>query len=289
MTEELLLSEGTRDAIARYIATPTHAVLLSGPTGTGKRLLAADIAAQLLSVRPERVEEHAYIRWLQPEDGKIAISTVRELQPFMSRTVPGNGAVTRVVCVVDADTMTREAQNALLKLLEEPTERAAIILTSSSPQRLLSTVLSRLQKITIRLPESSDVAAAFVREGHDEQRVKRALQLSGDNLQRARELLDDDNDAAGTDIELVKSFLAAGQFERLSRIDRELKDKQVAVTFVATLVAVAHSSIKYSVAHDNTAALQRWQSILEAAYTARTALSRNANTKLVLTELMLSL
>ncbi|MCA9326994.1 AAA family ATPase [Candidatus Saccharibacteria bacterium] len=289
MTDEQLLSEATLRAVEQYVANPTQALLLSGPIGVGKALLAKDIAAQLLGVDQNKVQEHAYIRWIEPVDSKIAISAIRELQHFMSRTVPGEGVVTRLVCIVNADTMTREAQNALLKLLEEPAERATIVLTASSPRQLLPTVRSRVQTIAVRPPALSTITDVFVQEGYDETRVQRAQQLAGDNIERLRELLSDDVDTAARDVELVKSYLAVGQFERLSRIDRELKDKQVAMQFVKTLVTMAHSSIKYSVAHNASQSLTRWQSILEAAYIARTALSRNANTKLVLTELMLSL
>lgn len=70
--------------------------------------------------------------------------------------------------------MNKEAQNALLKLLEEPPEKTVFIMTTSRPRLLLPTVLSRVQKLHIVVPQSSVVHAAFVANGYEKTEVQKA-------------------------------------------------------------------------------------------------------------------
>jgi len=88
-------------------------------------------------------------------------------------------------------------------------------------------------------------------------------------------------------VQLVKQALAGKAYDRLIMIDGSLKQKETAKEFVSTLATVAQASLK--VAATKKTGVARWQKILQAAYTADDALDKNANAKLTLTELMLSL
>lgn len=287
MNTGLLLHDDTRAALDTYIAAPAQAVLLQGVEGVGKYILARELAAQLLGIAPERLEQHAYAKIVEPDGTSINIAPVRELASFVALRVPGSAVVARVIIICDADTMTREAQNALLKLLEEPPERTVLLLTASHPKQLLPTILSRLQKVSVRLPAAEAVKQYLVGQGHAAADVDRAWLLCGGSMARALSLLQPDSEGSTSELALVRSVLAADQFTRLTLIDSELKDKQRAREFVRTVSAVASSSMNRPAQEEKV--VLRWQKVLSAAYTAEQALGKNANTKLVLTELMLNL
>src|ERR687887_276355 len=85
----------------------------------------------------------------------------------------------RVVIIDDADTVNVEAQNALLKTLEEPPAASTFVLVTSRPDVLLPTVISRCQRLRFGRLSPSDVAAVLIREhGYTETDAHAAASVS---------------------------------------------------------------------------------------------------------------
>ncbi|GJM07687.1 MAG: DNA polymerase III subunit delta' [marine bacterium B5-7] len=116
-----------------------HAILLSGPEGLGKADLAKEMGQHVLGAELSTANPNVCL--VQPEDGKIAIDTVRHLLQRLTKTASGY----RVAIITSAHVMNTAAQNALLKTLEEPGENTLLILTSDRPAQLLPTIRSRCQ------------------------------------------------------------------------------------------------------------------------------------------------
>lgn len=91
-------------------------------------------------------QNHPDLLWVESETslGVKEVKTIREHLSFKPHSLDG-----KVVVVIGADSMTQDAQNSLLKTLEEPPTEASIVLTTSSEHKLLPTILSRCQLINI--------------------------------------------------------------------------------------------------------------------------------------------
>ncbi len=162
-----------------------HAWLISGPRGIGKATLAYRFARFVLGQGGQggksadglhlaadhpvfrRVASggHADLKVIEkqknPKTGKmrteIIIDDVRSAGSFLSLTAAEGGW--RVVIVDAADEMNPNSANAILKILEEPPERALLALVSHNPGRLLPTIRSRCRRLNMQALEPAAVAA----------------------------------------------------------------------------------------------------------------------------------
>ena len=105
---------------------------------------------------------HAQSLIISPEDGKaIGIESARQLERFMRLKVPSDKPYNRAAIIEDSHLMSIEAQNALLKTLEEPPAGTLIIMTVSYEPALLPTVRSRAQTLAVQRPEQQQVKEFF--------------------------------------------------------------------------------------------------------------------------------
>lgn len=284
---DLLLHPLVVQGVARYVQAPTHALLLVAPAGSGKQAVSYYLAAQLLGIEPASIEEHPFVKVVLPEKGKTAISieAIRELQHFTKLKLPSADA-RRAIIVPDAHLMTTEAQNALLKLLEEPPANTFFILTASAEQQLLPTVRSRTQKLEIRRPARNECEHYFTEQGCSSKDIAQAYLMSGGLPGLMHALLADTEHPLKTSVQTARELLRATQFERLCKVDELAKQRVETLQVLFMLRQMADAAIEQA---GNNQAIKRWHSILTASYNAENALLQSASAKLVLTNLMLAL
>jgi DNA polymerase III subunit delta' len=208
----LIGHEHIQDLLKRTVAggRPSHAYLFAGREGVGKRLVAIRFAS-MLNCSSQKVDPECDCRMCRrirdgkspdvlverPERGMIRIDRVRNLQRFFR--YPPIESRFRVVVIDDAHTMNHQAQNALLKILEEPPPGRTLILVSSKPALLLSTVRSRCRKIVfgpLPLGPLTDMVSRQTGFSTDKSRVPaslaggsagKALELAGSKYMELRE------------------------------------------------------------------------------------------------------
>ncbi len=140
-----------------------HAYLFLGPRAAGKFQFALRFAQALICERKNfppcgdcpdckqiqaRTHPDLHLLEVEPDEDQIKINAVREFQKLLS--LRPFQARWKVGIIKDAENLTIQAMNALLKTLEEPLPNTVLILTSSNRSRLLPTVVSRCQ--TLRFP-----------------------------------------------------------------------------------------------------------------------------------------
>jgi hypothetical protein len=286
---EIVLHELTAVHVQRFVGQPAHALLVVGPAGIGKQFLCEHIAQQLIDTS---LDTYAYLKYIEPEKDKasIGIEAIRELQQFLKLKLPSN-APWRIIMVPQAQGLTAEAQNAFLKLLEEPPERTIFLLASDSEQALLPTIRSRTQLLVVNVPPQSDVFA-FFEVKHDSKDIQQAYLMSGGLLGLMHSLLGDEQHPLKDAVQTARKLLQSTQFERLCLVDGLSKDKQAALNVIFVLQHMARAAtIQGAKATDGSdiKRIKQWHRVQQAAYDAEKAYTVSAQAKLTLTNLMLSL
>lgn len=278
------LAPTTEVAVKAYLRKPSAVLVLHGPSGVGKSRLAEQILADILQIVHEKLITYPYLIRLEPDEkGSITIDSVRSVQSALIRSVPGNNLLRRAVLVTQAEKLTLEAQNALLKALEEPPSDTVFILTVDNLQHLLSTVASRSQPLAV-LPISEEVARNHF---GDNAQVTKAYYMSGGRAELLQALLDDAEHPLLEAIKQAKEVLQKSSYERLLLVNALSKDKLATNQLLEALLLLARISLASSVKGGNTAQAKRWHGIIKQVSAASGSLQKNASTKLVLTDLFL--
>ncbi|MEP7078673.1 MAG: hypothetical protein ABI795_06550, partial [Chthoniobacterales bacterium] len=140
-----------------------HAYLITGPPGSGKRALAADLTQLTNGADADAVFTSSpagvYVAEPESKSRRILIDQIRQLeQALQFRAVAGRK---KLAIVVDADRLQPQAANAFLKTLEEPPRDSLLLLLSTLPEALPDTVLSRcvtipLSPVPVATPSSEE-------------------------------------------------------------------------------------------------------------------------------------
>jgi DNA polymerase-3 subunit delta' len=289
--DSLLLNPQTKDQLNLLSSNPPQAILISGPSGSGKYTLGFKIASEFLGLKPEAIHNYPYFLVIKKPDNKseIPIEAIRELISKLKLMVPTGElkGINRVVLINEAHRLTTEAQNALLKVLEEPPSQTSIILTTSSETDLLPTVLSRLQKIHIVVPSLEQSLTYFSSE-YSQKDIQSTYLLSRGSTGLQSALLAQQTDhPLKQSVDKAKLFLGSNRLEKLIFLHKIAKNKDEFIGFLDGLsraVAALHEAdLKKG---KGSAQLLKLRKSIQASIKA---LEDNANPRLVANALGVSL
>ena len=151
----------------------SHAFLFTGPPGSGRSNAAVAFAAALQceeqppgcgachSCHTVLAGSHADVTVVRTDRLSIGVDEVRDL--VRRSALAPVGRRWQVMIVEDADRLTEQAANALLKAIEEPTDRTVWILCAPTVEDLLPTIRSRCRLVTLATPSPEEVADFLVR------------------------------------------------------------------------------------------------------------------------------
>jgi DNA polymerase-3 subunit delta' len=289
-TSKIVLNPATQKQVEAFLMSPKHALGITGDTGVGKGTLATYIASQILDLEPGKLERHPYFKRFEPKKDTISVEQAREIAAFMRLKTTGDTEIRRVVVVEHANTMTIEAQNALLKTIEEPPADTVLILTLPTSRSVLPTIASRLQTISVHAPETELLIIHLEELGFASDMIERSVRISSGLPGLAVALLSEQSEhQLVAAISLAKKVLQADTFERLIMIDDIVKNKQVD-NLLSALSFTAQAALEVSAAKDaNAKVLRKWADIQKFTLQAREQAAQNAQSKLLLTNLFLNL
>ena len=250
-----------------------HALLITGPDGSGKNTLALEIAAALncekknASISPlpcgvcnncRRIYENNFadIKRLRREPSKATIG-VEELRLFREDMfLSATESEHKIYIIEEADKMTPNAQNALLKVLEEPPSRVMIMLLCEESDKILTTIKSRSQLITMQRFSPENITDYLTEKGivHSSDRAKLLSDImSADGrIGRAIEILE-----APADVEadraiamsIVSALRTGAPYSELYTAVAALPQKRTELLIAFDILSAALSDlvkIKYS-------------------------------------------
>ncbi len=163
----------------------SQAFLFIGPPGSGRSNAAIAFAAALEceesppgcgvchSCHTVLAGSHADVTVVRTEKLSIGVDEVRDL--VRRSALAPVGRRWQVMIVEDADRLTDQAANALLKAIEEPTDRTVWMLCAPTVEDLLPTIRSRCRLVTLTTPSTAEVADFLVRTARRGRRARVVL------------------------------------------------------------------------------------------------------------------
>jgi DNA polymerase-3 subunit delta' len=214
-----------------------HAYLFSGPPGLGRRTLALRLAQALNCIRPvgpaepcgecktcQQIERMQYadlaVIQAEKEGGTLKVEQIRAIrQSLVLKPYQGKYRVALFLRFQEANA---NAQNALLKTLEEAPAHVILILTADTPEQLLPTITSRCEIMRLR-PLSIETVEGYLRErGANEEIARLLAHISGGRPGYALRLMQDKETLAfrADRLEDLQSLLKSNRRERFAYAER---------------------------------------------------------------------
>lgn len=160
-----------------------HAYMFEGIEGIGKKKFTGELSKILLN--SENVDSSPDYINIYPDGSSIKIAQIRKLQTDI---IIKPHKDYKIYIINDAEKMTIEAQNALLKTLEEPPGYAIMILITSNKEALLDTIKSRCEIIKFLPISLLDLKKYLMKNGVDEKRAQLLATFSRGSIEKALEL-----------------------------------------------------------------------------------------------------
>ncbi len=168
-----------------------HSFLIFGEKGLGKKTIADYIASRL--VESERVNAHPDVIYAEHE-GKLQGFKADHVRHLMADSfITPNNADKKVYIFTDCDNMSQTAQNALLKVVEEPPSFSYFIFTVSSKDLMLSTILSRVVSIGATECSEEDCRKALTEKGFSDDEILSAISAFHGNIGKCESYISDEN------------------------------------------------------------------------------------------------
>lgn len=273
--DSLLVNDITRQLCQSYLNSTQHGLILYGKEGVGLYTLAQELARQNNPAPDGQIT-------IKPEDGHdITIEQIRELYS-MTKTIRVKNLT---VIIDDAETMGIPAQNAFLKLLEEPPRNIRFILTTHFPHLLLETVRSRTGSIEVRQVASKITDSLIKSHGELDSRILAQIKFLGSGLpaQISRLLSDEEYLRSQTSsMTLAREFLQSSTYQRLALLRPYMSDREGSINLIKSISLVVLAMLNRQISASSIESLDLIADTIDR-------LEQNSNVRIQLMKLSFSL
>lgn len=277
LSKDLPLHPRSRRQIAGLMQSPRNCYLFIAKPNQGS----------------QEVEQAATIHWkaqrLQEIDLRLkggGMDEVREVR----RRLQTSSAQRRIISIQAANKLSHEAQNALLKTLEDTPQNTTFILHSSTDRGILPTIKSRSDIINL-LPLGVNQFTEFLMNAVPELTTDIARRIYYMNSGVYDTTLNNSDRISeySSQFDSAKSFLVSDQLERFATIDSVLKQDAALAGFLSNLAATIRAAQSTSAQAGNIKAAKTWAKKLLFTEEILSGYEKNANKKLLMANLVVNL
>jgi DNA polymerase-3 subunit delta' len=238
---DLFIHPATKQRLDAYVRDMPQSLAFAGPEGVGLSASVSYVAAALntkpMYVLPEKDEK------TDLEKGVITVDIIRRLYTQTKTVEKG----TRLIVIDYAERMGVQAQNAFLKLLEEPGENTHFILLTHAVSKLLPTIRSRVQLLEVKpvLKEQSEELLQDLKVTDPQKKAQ--LLFIANGLPALLTRLAHDGTAFEARAQLIRdarTYLQGSPYERLKMAVSFKDDRQKALTMLLDAMKLLQSSLK---------------------------------------------
>lgn len=200
MFEDIFGNQKVKEILTKTIKAKrtSHSYMFIGLEGIGKKIFAKELAKAILCMEEGKYcnncksciefssDNNPDFIYIEPEENKIKIDQIRNMQLKVAEKpiISAN----KVYIIDNADTMTQEAQNCLLKTLEEPPEYVTIILIGSNENNFLTTIKSRCTKIYFEKISNEEIKQYLKKEYEIDNLDEELIEIADGSIKRAIEV-----------------------------------------------------------------------------------------------------
>ena len=238
-----------------------NSLLVYGEKGLGKKTAADYISAALLCEKGNGVpcgecksckmvlhKTHPDVIYAVPsgKSGNYKIDTLRDIvenAPIM----PNEGKY-KIYIIADMDNTLVPAQNALLKLIEEPPDHCVIILTAQSRSSLLPTIISRVVSLSVHEVSSSSCEKSLAQYGYKSDDIKKSVEILGGNIGKCKSYLDGESivDAITITKSITDAINSSDEYLILKEFSKLIGDKPMTLLVLGLLCEVIRDAMSFN-------------------------------------------
>ena len=233
---------------------PVHAYLLTGARGLGKRTLAKVLASALFCVSENKPCGHCeacrrmydgnepdLLTVFSDDGSSIGVDQVRDIIQKVSQHAFGTGY--RVVLIEPVEKMTVQAQNCLLKSLEEPIANVVFLLMTHELTATLGTIASRCIRLKLTPWPDDVLQETLLALGHSQDSIQSVLPRCGGNIGTAVEMLDESKLDHEAQLFAMEALAVSSDAAAVSLSTRLKEDKGNADAYLNAIEQSIHQAL----------------------------------------------
>lgn len=252
-------------------------ILIVGSDASGR-----DAALSLLLA--SALDRNTFLHLRYDAASNFGIDEVRELWKELAKKIsPGQ---TRLVTIDNGHALRHEAQNALLKTLEEPPAMTLLILLADQADNLLPTIRSRVRLLHVLEPTLEQYYSLY--NEMPQELLALYYRITDGRPAQMKLLAESDVDSKGS-LDRARGILSMNTYQRLAAIDGIVKDKELSVDSLLDELLILCRGALHKTAAASSDAYRSWLERSSKVLEALTDLRKNGNAKIILTDLFMSL